>query len=143
MGNPSFSDQSKSVSLVKHGETVATQHNFKLNCEPMTTISLSKLEHLKDLADDDRMNESAWSTDRIFGSISGSAFFTSASGVLCYPQLPVYGKVLCLIGLIGGSILSICCFYRENVENKKRKKQRVKIVDKIDQIIESIDRDIS
>jgi hypothetical protein len=137
MDKSSLNEQS--VALPKNGETVAMQHHIKLTCDDMTTISRSKLDHLKDLADDDRMNEPEWSVDRIFGSIAGGAFFTSAGGFLCYPQLPDYGKFLCLIGLVGGFFLSIYCFYREYTESEKRKNHRDKLVKKIDQIISSIE----
>lgn len=139
MDKSSLNEQS--VALPKHGETVAMQHHIKLTCDDMITTSRSKLEHLKDLADDDRMKEPDWSIDRIFGSIAGSTFFASAGGALGYSQLPGYGQTLCLIGLIGGGVLSVYCFFREYFENKAQRTHREKLVQKIDQILRSITQD--
>lgn len=98
-------------------------------------ISNSKLEHLKELADNDRMKEPDWSMDRIFGSIAGITFFTSAGAALGYSQLPGYGQALCLIGLIGGCVFSVYCLLREYFKNKVRRTHREQLVQEIDQIL--------
>lgn len=135
MDNPS----EQSVFLPKPGETVAMQQNVKLAVDEITTISRSGLEHLKDLADDDRMKEAGWGIDRIITFIAEALILTPFGLFLCSSQLLESEKLLCKILFLVGIILYAIFMWREHAERKKRETHRARLKNRIDQIISSIE----
>lgn len=137
MSNPSPNIQS--VSLPKQGETVAMQQNVKLSVDEVTTISRSKLEHLKDLADDDRMKESGWGIDRIITLIAEMLVLTPFGLLLSSSQLSEAENFLCksLLGI--GLLLCVIFMLRERAERSKREAHRERLKKRISQIIDSIE----
>lgn len=110
--------------------------------EDRAGISRSKLEHLKDLAEDDRMEEST-GIHNIISNITLGIFFTSLGVAFAFNSLSQMGKYLCLIGLLVGLFGSIYSLYNHYTETEKRKKHRRKIVDQINKIISQMNKGLS
>lgn len=100
----------------------------------------SKLEHLRDIAEDPRMSEKTWNTDRIFGSVAGGVFFTALGGLLNISQLPDYGKVGCVCGLLFGLFISLYCFVKEHDSYEQKGNLKNKITSKVQEIMNQMNK---
>lgn len=107
--------------------------------DDQVTVSRSKLEHLLDMANDDRMQYSTWNFERVFGTIAQGLLFTSLGAILNYESLPEYGKMISIFGIMTGLLFGGYIVAKEIYEADKRKKYRSKIVTKLNELVEEMD----
>jgi hypothetical protein len=95
----------------------------------------SKLDHLADMAKDDRMQYSIWNLERIFGVAAQGFFFTSLGAIFTYDSLSDNFKTFAIVGLLVGGFFGFYCLFKEFKEAKEREKFKTKIVTKLDELI--------
>lgn len=100
------------------------------------SLSQSKLEHLKDMAEN--LPTSAFSVENIFLPITIGMLFTAISGAFTYAALPETAKIVIIIFAIIGLILSGYFIARLIQEHRKIKEKRTKFVAEINQLISGI-----
>ena len=128
-GSPTHSHQQQNKSVVSSGSPgLGTMY---IKPEDMTNVSRSKLEHLLELAQDKRANDSPWSINRIFASVSGGLFFTALGGLLAFFQLNEFGRFICIIGVTICPLFSLYCFVQEYQEHNEIGDYRDKVCKKI------------
>lgn len=120
------------------GSTGTIQDNLYCAPDDKTTVSRSKLEHLKDMADDDRIEEK-FGLDNIVSIISQGIFFTSLGGTFSFSSLPLYGQILCGGGIVLGLFLGTYSWIKIASDRKNRERFRKKLAEKIDEIIKQMD----
>ena len=104
------------------------------------TISRSKLEHLKDLSEDERLSESPFNIDNFLAVISQGVFFASLGACFSFSNLSRLSQVFCLSGIISGGILS--CYFQVKIykSSKSRNMFRTKLTTHISNILEKLDQ---
>lgn len=124
--------------VIKLGTMGTIEDKLYIAPDDKTTVSRSKLEHLKDLADDERILEN-YGIDNIASLVSQGLFFTSLGGALTFEQLSQTSKYLCISGLTVGFILGIYSGYKIYSSFKQRKSFREKLGVKINEIIRQME----
>ncbi len=106
--------------------------------DDMTSVSRSKLDHLIDMAQDDRLDSKGWTAERVFGSLSQNIFFVCVGAALNYNTLPDYGKIMTIVGIFSGLLCGGYYLFKEFEEERKRKQFRSKMVSKLNEIVQQM-----
>lgn len=123
---------------IKPGSLGTVEDKLFIAPDDKTTVSRSKLEHIKDMAGDERMQEIDGLDNKI-SVLSQGLFFTSLGSILSFDALSSYGKYLSVAGLSVGFVLGLYCWHKISSESKKRTTYRSKLVEKINEIIKQMD----
>ncbi|EEZ95965.1 hypothetical protein [Legionella longbeachae] len=124
--------------LIKPGSMGTVEDKLFIAPDDKTTVSRSKLDHLKDMANDDRIQEN-FGIDNIASVLSQGIFFTSLGGVLTFESLSQICKYLCVAGLAVGFLLGSYSWYKIYNGFNKRKSLQEKLVGKINEIIKQME----
>jgi len=127
------------LSKTNSKKQISVESNLYGKGDDLAMVSRAKLNHLQDMADDDRMDEPYISFDGAFGALSTGLFFTGLSWLINFKDLSEFWKALCVVAIAIGAGFTIYCFGRNFFEIRKRKKYRGKISKKIKEIIGEMD----
>ena len=107
--------------------------------EDMATISRSKLESLKGIAQDDRMKESVWNMDRVLGTLGEGLLCAAIGARLTVSSTDIESLQNCKFGITIGLILFFYGHAREYFELSKKIRFRTGLAGKIEEIIKQMD----
>jgi len=121
------------------GQFPTVEDDIHLIEDDKASVSRSKLVHLMELAEDDRMLKTFWNLDGAFFTFSLGLFFTSLGGCISYDTLSINMKIAVAAGLVSGATIALYCGIKKAREFKKRNKFKGKLANKIREIIQQMD----
>lgn len=129
------------MSEIEAGSLGTVNDKIYIAPDDKTTVSRSKLEHLKDMADDNRMQEESW-LNKIISIAAQGLFFTSLGSMYAFDTLSENGKRASIASLSVGGVLTLYNWWINYTDSTKRKKHRSKLVEKLHVIITQMDKQI-
>lgn len=119
---------------LKTGSQGTVQDILHIPPDEKITISRSKLDHLMDIANDDRVQEST-PISSVTSTISQGVFFTSLGAYFNFDLLHQTAKYFCIAGLSAGFFIAIFSWYNNHQTQKINREFRKKLATKISEII--------
>ncbi|MDP1835640.1 MAG: hypothetical protein Q8K75_06880 [Chlamydiales bacterium] len=119
----------------KHGDTIGVEHEVKLTCDYITTVSDSKLAHIRDLAEGAQQEDSLWGPEKAVRDAAILIIGVCGQNLYSFSQLTDFVAALSLCAFVASMVALICCYIKEHRSYKRRVSRGIKLMAIIDEII--------